>query len=224
MASSYILRRTDVLGYMAEVAGIHVSDFCTLAQIVTPTIPTDISIALSHTRVLIISMKLPLEVFADIENSSTHAWNAICNALPNLKNLQKVNIWLDHLAVSSRTHVNERAFIAPLVAAASTFSFTLSINLPNLHPKHENPERHFLPESYDASPICITRRLRNHYHGVIQSKHGVGWRDFPDFPILWGEESDSEVELEDMERMERRDVGKWDERGGRGECTHNYCV
>lgn len=99
-----------------------------------------------------------------------------------------VQLWLDHGEPFSWTAVNERATLSALINSASSDQTTISeasphisINLPLLHPRWENPKRHFTQESPSPASKClrITRRIRQRYHadGNCVSYSG-------DFPVL----------------------------------------
>lgn len=97
--------------------------------------------------------------------------------------------------------VNERAFLTPLDALSAIPGLQIAVNLPKLHPRREDARRHFVPGS-SAAPFFFDRRLRQRVHGVNIGKNKLVVREAPDFPLLY-EDSD-EHDLEEVEEMERR--------------------
>lgn len=93
------------------------------------------------------------------------------------------------------------AFLTPLDALSAIHGLQIAVNLPNLHPRHEDARRHIVPGS-TAAPFFIDRRLRQRVHGVNIGTNKLAVREAPDFPLLY-EDSD-EHDLEEVEETERR--------------------
>ncbi|KAH7065909.1 hypothetical protein BKA63DRAFT_392377, partial [Paraphoma chrysanthemicola] len=86
------------------------------------------------------------------------SWPTICPGLATLKNLQKLDVWVDHNSKSSWSVVHERAFLAPLESLLGD-EVSVTAHLPKLHPKYEDDERHYTDTS--AVPdFIIERRTR----------------------------------------------------------------
>ncbi|KAH7067754.1 hypothetical protein FB567DRAFT_255062 [Paraphoma chrysanthemicola] len=85
-------------------------------------------------------------------------WPTICSGLANLKNLQKLDVWIDHNSKSSWSVVHERAFLAQLESLLGD-EVNVTAHIPKLHPKYEDDERHYTDTS--AVPdFRIERRRR----------------------------------------------------------------
>jgi hypothetical protein len=118
-------------------------------------------------RRLNIILRLPLSLFT----SQLHMWARLWPALiDQLKQLQELMIWLDNDDKSPWSLVNERSLLSPLTEAISAeighILEHISVNLPLLHPRSTDPERHFTKkEPLLPSNLMIRRNLRQTYYG-----------------------------------------------------------
>jgi hypothetical protein len=147
----------------------------------------------------------------------TNLWLQLPKILSEFKNLRRLHIWLDHDDRSSWTVVNERALISHIAPLAENPDLKVSLSLPKLHPRWEQPDRHFT----DGSPLSlipIHRRLRQTWHAIPDVAGQLNKVEYhADFPILvdfflelqemqpniYGEEGMSTEEKEKIEKTER---------------------
>lgn len=140
-------------------------------------------------------------------------WLRIPTAINSMHHLQKLNIWLDLNAPFSWSILNERAILSPLLPFHNSPTNIL-INLPILHPKHENPSRHFTSDT-DPFPIPIHRRYRAQIRTATASNGSVyemvrldypQCSDFASFMLCDGDIGGDEVNVtrEEEEEWERR--------------------
>ena len=138
-------------------------------------------------------------------------WPALYSQLPRLK---KLDIWLDHKDKDPDwTFLNERLVVSYMAMTNETPSrpdVCVAVNLPNLMPPDEDPEKHFTSSS--APPpgnMTVCRRLRQR---MFTSEFCPGFPFISEatggFPVglevfYWLCENNSEYELEDWEREER---------------------
>jgi hypothetical protein len=105
--------------------------------------------------------------------------------------VENLCIWLDHGSIARWTVVNERSvlayIIAPLSAAMPSQLRHITVNLPNLNPRLENPERHFTERSVPPpNPIRTQRRKRQRY--FAHETRIPGYFEITgeyDFPFMW---------------------------------------
>ena len=115
--------------------------------------------------------------------SHVEGWARVWPALaPRLTRLRHLNLWLDHEESKPWYLVNERAVLSPFLAQVPNTKAQVSICLPNLHPKHENPERHFSMASPLPQAVNITRRIRQR-HLYNECTGSVTYVE--DFPVLF---------------------------------------
>jgi len=199
-----------VLDSLVDLTTFHVTDLNTIDRIVTPSsliIPGHLSTALVRIQKLTITLRLPLQAYEGHEISlvqnaaaNTSSWLKLCPAIARLERLRRLELWIDHDDPSSWSVVNERAFLSPLDNLVSHPGLDISVNLPKLHPLYETPDRHFTHKSAQPS-YNITRRLRQCYHAVQGADGNFHKEEKQDFPILWDDDSDEE--LEEVEQKER---------------------
>lgn len=143
-------------------------------------------------------------------------WVRVWPALAvQLKRLQSLRLWLDHDDHSSWSFVDERTALSYFATSISPDKIPslrdVSINLPNLHPRHEKPERHFMKNSpQPPAHVTVKRRLRQRYYceEITPGHISIGYKE--DFPILldlnvpdfehFGFGNMTREELEDLER------------------------
>ncbi|KAH7065907.1 hypothetical protein BKA63DRAFT_524855 [Paraphoma chrysanthemicola] len=206
--------RADAMDFIIDVATCHVTDLITLQFLLqSPTTLTTETWAASFKRiqVLSITLRLSLHTFAQIEqdtlndsqdnDTTSPNWLTLCPALRKLHNLRILHIWADHTSPKTWTLVNERAFLHPLEALSTSPNLDITANLPKLHPRYESPDRHYM-QTTPAPPFTITRRLRQSEHAVQVKGGEFRVKSAQDFPILF--EDDSDEDLEEVERRERR--------------------
>ncbi|KAF2122556.1 hypothetical protein BDV96DRAFT_639136 [Lophiotrema nucula] len=182
----------DLSSFLANKANILINDIETLDAIgrrleePTASEPVVMMISALDVRHLSVILRLPLSFALAFDDSSDdplqmQQWELAWRSLANVKSLRNVNVWLDHDDPSSWSIVNERD-IASSIEALSVMrpNTTVSINLPNLHPKYETPERHFMDDESASSSLEITRRERQSYF-ADSSNDGSVIRKF-DFP------------------------------------------
>jgi hypothetical protein len=153
-----------------------------------------------------------VEVSAAVLQPRTTAWLHICPAIAQLKELRRLRIWVDHDDESSWSVVNERAILYPLEPLIGIADLDMSVSLPKLHPRHENPYRHFIQ---DNPVFNIHRRLRQIHHGR-KYKHGTfGVNTRRDFPISGNffndlyDFMDMQVEQMSPAELERKERERW---------------
>jgi hypothetical protein len=109
------------------------------------------------------------------------AWMHIYLVLAQLKSLERLRVWVDHDDISSWTLVNERAILHPLEPLLEHSNLDMSICLPKLHPRWENPYRHFIQDN----PIFTIHRRRRHIYHSSEDDQGIfSVIEQSDFPIL----------------------------------------
>jgi hypothetical protein len=209
-------RLTDVAAAISDHTTCSVHDLATLGVIVSnlnspvpgaysPRTSMFLQCLLSHLKYLSISLRLPLAAYEAMESapvssqpSPVSAWSDLPRAIARMGKLRRLNIWLDHDEACVWTAVNERAFLSPLAPLSNCPDLDVSINLPNLHPKWETPERHFTEDS-DPFPLVIHRRCRQRQHSVKGREGGLELEDGVDFPLSYGMAA-AEYELEEWSR------------------------
>ena len=116
-----------------------------------------------------------------------------------------LTLWLDHDEQCAWAAVHERAMLRPVAAYLSNKrSLVASLSLPNLHPKLEREDRHFVQGS--PAQVLLHRRIRQRHYGQldVNGESEVVYK--PDFPFLlelyeFYPEEDA-AELEEFERSE----------------------
>ncbi|KAH7071244.1 hypothetical protein BKA63DRAFT_69539 [Paraphoma chrysanthemicola] len=180
--------------------------------------------AIQEIKRLDITLRLSLAIFTRVENytvsssdgsfgaahvseaedsiaSQADKWLQMCARLPRLKNLSRVRIWLDHDQTHYWAIINERAFLEPVVKSLERSDVKISIHLPLLNPAMENAHRHFL-EPKSAPNLTIVRRVRQRYHGIVNSRGRLCVRERGDFPLL----DLGSYPFEDLNKEELRSV------------------
>ncbi|KAF2176893.1 hypothetical protein K469DRAFT_812277 [Zopfia rhizophila CBS 207.26] len=216
----------DVVEMMADIAVFQINDLDMLRILVLHSsvlkpgrsstfASTFLSCVLPSLKELHISLRLSLSIYGALENAgnstgsesssmdhSISAWTGLRPAIERLGNLRRLRIWLDHGEPCSWSMVNERAVLSPLAPLSNNPNLDISIDLPKLHPKWENPDRHF---TEDSPPLTLTihRRYRQRYHGVESSDGSIDAKHDPDFPILYEVADLYYMTMEIVEEMER---------------------
>ncbi|KAF2494342.1 hypothetical protein BU16DRAFT_619469 [Lophium mytilinum] len=113
--------------------------------------------------------------------SRVTAWLDVHTAITQLKELRRLQIWIDHDDKSSWSRVNERAILHPLESLLSLPDLNMCISLPKLHPLWENPYRHYVQ---DNTMFKMHRRLRQSHHGREYEDGTFVVLEKQDFPIL----------------------------------------
>ncbi|KAF2499817.1 hypothetical protein BU16DRAFT_615187 [Lophium mytilinum] len=203
----------DVVGHLAELAVFNIIDLDTLRCLHHSTDISSSRVlstsgflvpVLPCIKVLDITVRLPLADFKEHEDldpatsvpdvtpvgalkageeSQLAAWLQLFPAITHLKSPRKLRIWLDHEDKSSWSAINERAVLSPLDLLASASDLEVSVNLSNLHPRLETPDRQFMVDS-PAPAFKIHRRLRQRYHCQEASNGHLRVEQKIDFPFL----------------------------------------
>lgn len=226
------------MNWVREQVYFHLTDFATISAMldISPSSsvspPTPSATRFSHlllasiTR-LCITMSLPLsffECFDDrpspsgeevppLDRMQAHIWRALPLELGvHLTSLRRLRIWLDHCNVPIWSVVNERAVLGHFEPLARTPHVDVSLDLPKLHPRAEDPLRHLLEDEGAAgcrlgpsSPrLRVRRRLRQRYH-IYKDPQGryVGPAYASDFPVSLGTHLFQALSLEEREKLER---------------------
>ncbi|OIW26328.1 hypothetical protein CONLIGDRAFT_646505 [Coniochaeta ligniaria NRRL 30616] len=149
-----------------------------------------------------------------VDDSLLNVWIRVWPALASrLRQLQRLHVWVDHDDTKSWSLVDERSLLSYIATWISRDRIHclegVTFNLPKLHPRHENPGRHFTKDSPQPPPsIMITRRLRQ-CHFPVETIPGIYQvADEPDFPVLFElvdatADTDQPMSLEEVEEMER---------------------
>ncbi|KAF2692021.1 hypothetical protein K458DRAFT_411703 [Lentithecium fluviatile CBS 122367] len=207
---------SEVIAILADTTALHITDLDTFA-VLAPSPSSDdleagnffmsslLTCMLPSLKELRISLKLPLEVYALFEsgtqpssssssaiNNPVTAWANLPSILNTLPNLRRLHIRLDHTEPDTWTRVNEHVALSPVasLAARSHAKLDIAVDLPKLHPKYEEPARHFIEDS-PAPPFPIQRRIRQRIHADIHANKIFHKDDFPfthemnDFLIEW---------------------------------------
>jgi hypothetical protein len=136
--------------------------------------------------------------------AASSMWGQVCANLPRLQELNKLQIWLDHDTVDYWATVNERAFTSPLILAFKTKQLDISIHLPEINPRLEDPARHFINELSDAT-FKLVRRVRQRYHGYVNVYERLFVTTACDFPILRAGDAPYEnTSVEELRAAERK--------------------
>ena len=207
--------------------------------------PTSIRPRITRLR---ITFSQPLEFFRTIETSSrllgqdrghepattgsnsedergVAAWFQLpSRLLLQLPRLRILKIWLDHSGRDWWSVVDERAILSPLAELKKSHpGLELACILPNVHPKIEDGQRHYLPGETKAEnlpPFTIHRVLRQIYRVVFGGSNAeeqvvevvdptgawsqgeiVRVRDFPHLRGLLLSPDDTQAEVEELEAM-----------------------
>ncbi|OIW26320.1 hypothetical protein CONLIGDRAFT_683309 [Coniochaeta ligniaria NRRL 30616] len=131
-----------------------------------------------------------------------------------LQGLQSLNLWLDHDESASWSLVNERAILSSIVASMLPQSIArlgVTVNLPMLHPRYENPERHYTKGSPPPPAFVVMNRRLRQDRFYEETGSGVGSVTYePDFPALLDlidftadPDSGPLMTYEDVEELER---------------------
>ncbi|OAL49098.1 hypothetical protein IQ07DRAFT_645098 [Pyrenochaeta sp. DS3sAY3a] len=118
--------------------------------------------------------------------------------LVQLKGLKRFRLMLDHDSHHAWARVNEMYLLDPFRKFLETKNRDLLVILPKLHPRWEDPERHFMEGNMTAFPLL--RHVRQRFHAMpTRSKYWIV--EFkPDFPFLLGVPQRTMQEIEDAER------------------------
>jgi hypothetical protein len=158
-----------------------------------------------------LSITLRLSIFSYAHSPSNEAVqakavSAIGRLLTQSPRLASLRIWLDDSGPQTWSCINERAVLAPILGFVSALQeVNVSITLPKLHPKCEDPERHF---TTCPPGVHLHRALRQRWYG-----HADGEVEHsPDFPFLidtkpyWGMPMGEVEETERAQRAQGVDV------------------
>lgn len=203
---------------MVDLATIQIDDLNTLRVFISslntirleygrPNIPILLRRAFVNVKDLSINLRLPLAAYnaledtgrSTLEPSLISTWTEIVPALKSLSRLRRLHIWLDHDEPRSWLLVNERAVVSPLASLSTDLD--ISIDLPKLHPKLENPDWHFMEDTPQV-PLSIHRRYRQRRHIVNYRNGTLVLLHKPDFPITY-EFTEWGLAIEEVEKMER---------------------
>jgi len=196
----------------------------------------------SRTRVLALSLRLPLPVFEALDGQHSEPpseetkalaslWSSIWPQVALMSDLRHVRVEIDHTDLSSWSVVNERRVLAPIASFIQATKISIMVVLPKLHPRYETQNRHFREEDTDSLSLCITRRVRQKCHAwrdykgtwlITRSRYDT----FPmtvfftsEFPELNPAEDYHELEQGELERWKRgEDPTDW----VRSRLTHWY--
>jgi len=209
---------------MADIAAFQINDLDALRILVPQSgvlksgrssTSTLLNCVLPSLKELDISLRLPLSAYDALENAgnstgsksssmdhSISAWTGLRPAIERLSKLRRLRIWLDHGERCPWSMVNERAVLSPLAPLSNNPNLDISIDLPKLHPKWENPDQHF---TEDSPPLTLTihRRYRQRYHGIESSDGSIRVEYDPDFPILHELALMEDMTVEEVEEIER---------------------
>jgi hypothetical protein len=122
---------------------------------------------------------------------------AIGRLLTQSPRLASLHIWLDDSGPQTWSCINERAVLVPILGFVSALQeVDVSITLPKLHPKYEDPERHFITP---PPGVRLHRALRQRWYG-----HADGEVEHsPDFPFLIDMEQYRMMPMGEVEEQER---------------------
>lgn len=150
-------------------------------------------------RKLDITLRLSMDVFRAVDqdaekacvdalslhvgSTEASAWMDLCGNVAQLPNLTKLRLWLDHDECRYWADVDERAFVAPLVASFAQKEVEVILHFPFVNPRFEDAERHF-EEDKVAPHVDIVRRSRQREFGCVTLKCRLGVSDYLDFPCL----------------------------------------
>ncbi|KAK3317196.1 hypothetical protein B0T19DRAFT_479326 [Cercophora scortea] len=200
-----------------------------------------LSFAIPSLRKLSITLRLRLPLLRALENDTTETtfdgdapaadanlmaecsrvratWSRTWPLLAlQLKQLRHLYIWLDHEDKRSWSLVDECKILLPVAASMSPARIAslkdVTFNLPKLHPRYEDPERHFTKGSAQTPElITIHRRLRQRYFAEQDASGRLSVEFKPDFPVMYevnhlalqGQLSMPDEEYEEYER------GQWE--------------
>jgi hypothetical protein len=153
----------------------------------------------------------------------------ISTALPHLRYLL---LWFDHTAQNTWTSVHEHALTAPLTTLINRNpNLCVHVYLPKLHPRDENPDRHFtlnfipvkqnLAQQYldsnrlpnkqqeqmqplpSSPPFSIHRFLRQRYSYQEDRLGRFGVEYISDFPLCWDDPQLEDMSMAKIEEFER---------------------
>ena len=209
---------------MADVAAFQINDLDALRILVPQSgvlksgrssTSTLLNCVLPSLKKLDISLRLPLSAYDALENASDptssesssmdhsiSAWTGLRPAIERLSKLRRLRIWLDHGERCPWSMVNERAVLSPLAPLSNNPNLDISIDLPKLHPKWENLDRHFTEDSPPPT-LTIHRRYRQRYHGIESSDGSIRVEYGPDFPTLHELALMEDMTIEQVEEIER---------------------
>jgi len=196
----------------------NVTDLDTLDGLLNGASISCFGFEVAQVRRLDITLRLPRAVFDAVEEqfvaskdallcmgdtAATQArqWLHLCLLLPRLGKLSKLRIWLDHDGQAYWAHINERAFVSPVVASVEKANVEIIVYLPILNPRLEVPSRHIL----DAEPsFTIIRRRRQKHHGYVNTRGRLFVVEKGDFPLLEvGGYPFEDMGKEELEALER---------------------
>ena len=228
LASDVLIQVTDlhILDRFGRV------DQASCASLASPCSYGFLEAVVPSIRRLSLALRLPLPFFQALESDTPASgalqqtrsqaneealasrWVRVWPSLAvRLEKLQSLHVWLDHTDSRSWCLVNERKVLSVLAESMSPRNIPtlreVSVSLPNLHPRHENPEYHFTQNSPGpAACITISRRLRQRYYYEEKSSGHGTVTYVPDFPLLLefhemeglGSGPTTREEIEDFER------------------------
>ena len=191
--------------FMLRTAVFHVSDLPTLEHILRPSSPDRLAPYARHMWKLCISMRMPLLVYAAIEEpalsatpegeqarSIANAWEAVIASLGDLSEPRTLDIWIDHDSCLPWSIVNERKILEGLPSENPRPA--VNVYMPELLPYLSNPARHFTGES----AFTLHRRIRQQYIGLRQ----------PDGSYAMGETQD-ETQVMELPGLTEKQKVEW---------------
>ncbi|KAF2789376.1 hypothetical protein K505DRAFT_284515 [Melanomma pulvis-pyrius CBS 109.77] len=215
----------DFAEMIADIAAFHINDLETLSILdpqsrVLTSAPSFSSMlaacVVPSLKELHINLRLPLSSYEALEKAvdstgsepssmdhSISAWTGLCPAIEGLSELRRLRIWLDHAEPCTWSMVNERAVLSPLAPLSNNPNLDISIDLPKLHPKWEDLDRHYTEDS-SPLPLTIHRRYRQRCHGIESSDGSFGTKHSPDFPILYEFTEMYNMTIQEVDDMERK--------------------
>jgi hypothetical protein len=232
-----LCRFTDFAETIADTVAIQINDFDSVKILVSNSGSSMLDSARSPTSSILdcllpnlkhlsISLRFPLATLEALENANISAspspslisaWIKLPIAIKHMSKLRKLQIWLDHGEPCSWSLVNERAILSPLAFLSNIPSLEFCISLPKLHPKWEQPDRHFT-EDDQPLPFALHRRYRQRNHAIEASDGSLRVKYEPDFPVLY-ELTEWDSTMEEVEHLER---GFWEMGGDPAEVIRDF--
>lgn len=152
------------------------------------------------------------------------SWHMLTAGISKLRSLRSLCICLDHTSTAIWSYVNERDVLSQFEELSSTSQLDLSIDLPKLHPKFENSQRHYIGDEVVPDECCtcllpfkIRRVLRQRYQAkrMVEGRYHSSFAQ--DFPYFLGHCAFPKTSRIDTEKMER----VWWQQGVDVRALHN---